>query len=379
MKTILFVHQSAELYGSDKTLLVLIKHLDKAKFKAVVIVPFNGPLKPVLEAHGADVYIAPVLKLHRSMFSPQNMLLFLKQVKAAVHVADELNKKYKFNIIYSNTLAVLLGMIYARKRKIKHVWHVHEIINHPKSIAAIFPQLLKRYAQVVICNSVATKSNLTGRVKSLEGKSVVVYNGVDEPNRVSAVSRESMGFKETDVVITLVGRISRLKGHKLMLEAFCNYLQKYENLKLFFVGSPVPGQEFYLTDIQQLIEEKQIEEKVKIKPFTSNLQDVWDATDIAVMPSTEAESFGLVALEAMLQKKPVIGSGHGGLAEIIVDGKTGFLSRPGDALSLASCLERLINDTALRIKFGNAGYIRATNEFSEVKYAENIQDILIRL
>ncbi|RZL34229.1 MAG: glycosyltransferase family 1 protein, partial [Pedobacter sp.] len=103
MKNILFIHQSAELYGSDKTLLLLLKKLDKTKFNSVVILPFDGPLKAELEKANIKVVIAPVLKLYRKMFSPKNILKFFKEIKEAFKIVDSLNKEYKFDLIYSNT------------------------------------------------------------------------------------------------------------------------------------------------------------------------------------------------------------------------------------------------------------------------------------
>jgi glycosyltransferase involved in cell wall biosynthesis len=377
MKTILFVHQSAELYGSDKTLQVLIKSLDKTSYKAVVILPSDGPLKQALEAEGADVFVAPVLKLHRSMFSPLNFLNFLKQIISSLKITKNLDKTYKFDIVYSNTLAVLLGMFFAHTRGLKHIWHVHEIIKHPKIIAAIFPRLLNRFANIVICNSYATKSNLIDRVKALNKKSIVVHNGLDlhKVTSNSSITRTSIGFRENDIVVTLAGRISRLKGHKLLLTTFCKCLSN-TNIKLLFVGSPVTGQEYHLYEIENFINEKGIKDKVVIIPFTKNLQPVWDMTDIAVMPSTEAESFGLVALEAMLQKKPVIGSNHGGLAEIIVNNETGLLIEPGSENELAHAIIKLAENTDLSTEMGEQGYSRAVAEFSEAKYAGGIIKIL---
>lgn len=117
MINILFIHQSAELYGSDKTLLILLAKLDKAKFRGVVILPFDGPLKTALEKEEIKVVVAPVLKLYRKMFTPKNIFLFLKDVKKGISILEELHTEYKFDLVYSNTLAVLLGLIYAKKER----------------------------------------------------------------------------------------------------------------------------------------------------------------------------------------------------------------------------------------------------------------------
>lgn len=375
MKNILVIHQSAELYGSDKTLLLLLTALDKTKFSSVVVLPFEGPLKAELEKEGIKVVVAPVLKLYRKIFTPKNMLQFFREIKISIKELDILHKEHRFDLVYSNTLAVLLGMIYARKRKIKHIWHVHEIIVHPKPIAAIFPRLLKNFSDVVVCNSEATKNNLTTRIPSLENKCVVVHNGLaptdSKINNEVKLKRTDLGFTESDIIITLIGRISRLKGHKWLLNTYIKYFSK-SPLKILFVGSPVPGQEYYLGDVEQFIADNGITDKVKIIPFTRDLESIWAFTDIAIVPSTEAESFGLVALEAMLAKKPVIASDAGGLKEIVVNDATGILVEASNEKKLADAILQLMENEEMRVQFGEKGYERAIVEFSLNKYIQGM-------
>lgn len=376
MINILFIHQSADLYGSDKTLLLLLSKLDKSRFNPIVVIPLDGPLKEELEKENIKVIVGPVLKLYRKMFTPKNILLFLKQIKKAVSILDELNREYKFDIIYSNTLAVLLGMVYAKKRKIKHIWHVHEIIVHPKKIAYVFPKLLNKYADVVVCNSKATMNNLILREKELANKTLVIHNGL-KPLRDDYVkiSREDLGLEKDDFIITLIGRINRLKGHKWLLNTLISNFKSNKNIKLLFVGSPVQGQEYYLEEIEEIIKEKNLDNSVKILGFKKDLRPILNLTDILVVPSTEAESFGLVALEAMLAKKPVIGSNHGGLTEIIIHNETGFLVEPNNEKELAVAIQKLLNNKELREDFGTKGYNRAIKEFSEEKYVNSFESL----
>ena len=90
MKSILFIHQSAELYGSDKTILMFISQMDKAKYFPVVILPFDGPLKTEFEKNGIKVVIAPVLKLYRKMFTPGNLVKFTGEYRKGIEVLDAL-------------------------------------------------------------------------------------------------------------------------------------------------------------------------------------------------------------------------------------------------------------------------------------------------
>jgi glycosyltransferase involved in cell wall biosynthesis len=376
MINVLFIHQSAELYGSDKTLLILLKHINRDLFNPVVIIPEKGPLKTEIEKLNVEVHILPVLKLYRNIFTPKNIFKFFSEYKKAISYLDKLHKKNNFDIIYSNTLAVLVGMIFAKKRNIKHLWHVHEIIVHPKIVASIFPKLLFKYADIIVCNSKSTLENLVTRKPLIKKKAVVIYNGIEQiNNHDSEVIKEDYGFISSDIIISLIGRINRLKGHKLLLKAYINNFMHCDNIKLLFVGSPVTGQEFYAAEIKKIIDENDLSEKVKIFPFTKNLSPFWKITDVLVMPSTEAESFGLVAAEAMLESKPVIGSNHGGLTEIIIHNETGFLIEPNNEYQLTEALQKLVINEELRAKFGENGKNRVINLFSIEQYISNFEKL----
>ena len=74
----------------------------------------------------------------------------------------------------------------------------------------------------------------------------------------------------------------------------------------------------------------------------------------SVAPSLLPESFGIVALEAAAAAKPTIASDTGGLADVVVDGETGFLVAPGDVGGLAAALARLGGEPELRARMGEA-------------------------
>ncbi len=380
MKKIIIIHQSSELYGSDKMLLLLLTYLDKSLFLPVVIIPNNGPLKEALEDLHIEVHIAPVLKVYRAIFKPKNGLLFLKDFKSSLLFLENLHKKHHFDLVYSNTLAVLLGMFFARKHKVKHLWHVHEIINHPKAIAQLYPKLLNANADAIVCNSKATLQNLSLRLSKLNPKLHLIYNGIETQNDLSSKStKEDFGFQSSDTVVTLVGRISRLKGHQWVLNTIISELNEVENLKFLFVGSAIEGQEFYLENVAQFILKNQLQSKVKIVPFTKQLSNIWAVTDIALMPSTEAESFGLVAAEAMLAQKPVIGSDLGGLSEIIVPHQTGFLVQPFNEIHLKNAILKLHENPNLRQEFGVAGRNQIIKNFNITNHVLQMEHLLNQL
>ena len=379
MKNILFIHQSAELYGSDKTLLLLLKNLDKNKFKPIVLLPFDGPLKEALENENIEVVIAPVLKLYRKLFTPKNLVGFFKDIKAAFKIVNELHTKYQFTLIYSNTLAVLLGIMFAWKNNIKHLWHVHEIIEKPSLFKKAFIGLLSLKCNThIVYNSQATR--LFWEVNNtIKNKGIVIHNGIEINNlqcsstEISEVRKKLFQAQPNEVVLALVGRISRWKGQMILLDAFNNLVQKNENIKLVFVGAPPPNQEKFQEDLEERITSFQLNDKVLIIPFQNEIHKIWQAIDIAVVPSTEPEPFGMVAIEAMLAHKPIVGSNHGGLTEIIVNNETGFLVTPKSVQDLVIALEKLIQNELLRKEMGEKGYLRVTTAFSVGQYVDSFE------
>lgn len=383
MKKILIVHQSSELYGSDKTLLLLLKYLNREQFYPVVILPNEGPLLTELQKLNIDVYVTPVIKLHRKMFTLKNLFLTGVQIIKGLKHLKTLDRKYGFDIIYSNTLAVLLGYLYARISGKKHLWHVHEIIKSPKIVASFFLKLLKSKANhFTVYNSFATAKYWESQLSLPKRENYsVVHNGVesyefDEDSFSNSAIRKALFDANNEVVIGLVGRINKWKGQELLLNVFDSLSNKHDNIRLVFVGSPPPNLEVYLEDLKNKIKAFKKEKSVKILPFRDDIGQIWNAIDIAVVPSTEPEPFGLVAIEAMFAKKPVVASNHGGLTEIVENGETGFLVAPNNVEELESALEKLILNKNLRIQMGESGHQRAERMFSVTSYVDSIQETL---
>ncbi|MFE5791091.1 glycosyltransferase [Streptomyces sp. NPDC056503] len=83
-----------------------------------------------------------------------------------------------------------------------------------------------------------------------------------------------------------------------------------------------------------------------------------------VAPSLSRETFGLVVAEAMAAGVPAVAAGHGGFAELVEDGVTGLLHRPGDVASLASLVRRIVADPARNQEMGRAARRRYERFFS---------------
>lgn len=380
MKTILFVHQSADMYGSDKMLISLIKGLDKQQFRPVVLLPCHGPLLLELYKLDISVFVLPLLILGRASLSYSALLSMPFNLLRSMRALTRTLKGIDIDLVHTNTLAVISGALWARLKKIPHVWHVHEIIEHPPLASRFFPLLVRFFATRVVCNSFATQKKLLQFQPALAAKSVVIWNGLSYASpscrQAAEIFRTDLGIQPNHIVVALVGRINRWKGQEVLVAAASDlHLKGERNICYLIVGGPPNGQEHFRTRLADQIGLSPAQAAIKLLDFTDDIAVVWAACDIAVIPSTEPEPFGLVALEAMSAGKPVIAANHGGLPEIVQNGISGILVIPGSSPDLAQAIKVLAENLPLRESMGSRGKATQLEKFSIRSYVNSFSEL----
>ena len=98
--------------------------------------------------------------------------------------------------------------------------------------------------------------------------------------------------------------------------------------------------------------------------------------DILVLPSIAFESFGVVILEAMQRKVPVICSDVGGMKEIVINNITGLVVENNSVIGLSKAINILLNDEQKRLLMGQNGYERLINRFTIEAMVENYKKVI---
>lgn len=140
-------------------------------------------------------------------------------------------------------------------------------------------------------------------------------------------------------IISLVGRLSRMKGHLEVLDA----LRKMNNKKvtLLFVGGNPKGD--YEERLNEKLKEVSPETTVKIFGVSGDeIPMIYTLSTICVQPSLVPETFGRTIAEAQAMKRVVVAFAHGGACELIKDGQTGFLTPVGDSDAIAKALDTVL-------------------------------------
>jgi glycosyltransferase involved in cell wall biosynthesis len=130
------------------------------------------------------------------------------------------------------------------------------------------------------------------------------------------------------------------------LEATPEIVRSVPGVKLLLVGEG--PQE---NNLRNLIQEKGIGKSVLMPGFRNDIARVLNTLDVFVFPSLQ-EALGTAIIEAMAMKKPVVASRVGGIPEVVVEGRTGYLLDPEDPGAIAERVIRLLKNTELRREMG---------------------------
>jgi len=180
----------------------------------------------------------------------------------------------------------------------------------------------------------------------------------DETAATSSNPGSLEGPGPSDFCFGMVARLVEQKGHRYLLDAFGRLCEELSNVHLVLVGSgPLR------LDLEGRVEELGLTSSVTFTGYRWDVPSLLQRFDAFVHPSLW-EGFGMVFLEAMAARLPVIATQVGAIPEIVVDGETGWLCPPKSPGPLASAMARLVREPRRARSMGEAGFRRLQKQFS---------------
>lgn len=360
---ILIVHQSSELYGSDRIVLHLLSVLKQHPKPITLHLPYDGLLVEQARSQVAKLLVAPIsiLRLYELKRTAwMNVGRFIKNMRFAWQQL----KLHDTVILNSSViLSYMLLLPFYRQRKFIYV---HEI--NSGLLKWGFNILLWLTGAQLICNSQATSDNYP---LIANDKKHIIYNTVDIPADVQ--------FDSTTPPLRLLmlGRISPRKGHMVLLNALSKLPEDVRNkIELRMIGGSFRNQNQFLNELQNFVTQYQLQECVSFYPFSCNPEHSYQWADCVIVPSLKPESFGLVALEAMSYGCSVIASDAGALPEIVINQQTGLIVRAESADDLMHAVQTYYDNPSYMHEHGLAGRQRAEQHFSPTLYQHEIERLI---
>jgi glycosyltransferase involved in cell wall biosynthesis len=333
---ILQVITPSKVSGAERSTVSLCEHLQGAGHKVVIACKSRSPLIAVMESVGLDVHDVRMSgKLNAA--APFRLARMARDMDAKV-INTQLSS------------AAWHGMLAGRLTKLPVVAHVR----------AMNSAFWYRPATRVIAVSQEIKRHLVAQGMPPD-KIDVVYNGVDPARYYLPCTREEarrkLALPEDALIAGIVAHLTEKKGHAVFLDAFAHVARKHKNAFALFLGE---GEE--RKALEAKVKALGLWERVLMPGFQPDVLPWYAAMDVVVLPSLEKEGLARAMLEGGMLSRACLGTRLGGVPEIVLDEKTGFVVPVGDVIALSGRLDELFSDESLRERFGKAAheYVGAT-------------------
>ncbi len=363
---ILSVHNSADIYGASRCLLRNMRLFVKDGHEVHVVLPCRGPLVQLFEESGVRIHVQPYLAIidRAQMGSMSGKLAFPFRFVFSTTALIALILRYRVGVVHTNTAVLPTAPLAARLTGRRSIWHLREFFSEFPGLWRYYQHYMGLFSSRLITISHAVEGQFKPNLRS---KCTTVYDGFEaddarsDPEAALAL-RKSVGSPQQ--LVGVVGRIKFVrKGQEVLVKAAALLRERFPNVRYLIVGTTSPGNEDHLDRLRELIRAHSLEDLFFFTGDVNDVRNVYEALDITVVPSIQAEPFGLVVMESMAVGTPVVGSRSGGIAEQVVDGETGLLFDPGNEEELAHALASLLENDPLRRRMGRAGQARARQVF----------------
>ncbi len=346
MIKVINVISDTNIGGAGTVLLTTLYNIDRGKFEVKVALPENSALIPKIDALGFEC-IRTKGGADRS-FDLHAVKEFIRIFKA--EKPDIVHTHAAFSARLAAFLCGIRVRIYTRHSTFA-----------PRPILTRFPfkQLCgfvnNTLSTAMIAVSESAKQNMTD-VGVNPKKIQVIINGAEPLRTVdaaeSAALREKLGIAASDFVVGMSARLDEVKGHIYLIEAAKILRERgTANLKVLIIGTgPLEKQ------LKSKVREYNLENCVIFPGFVHDVAPYVQVMDIIINCSFGTEATSMALIEAMSLAKPAIATDYGGNAQIIENGKNGYIIPQKSASNLAEAISKLLADPARRIEMSKVAY-----------------------
>jgi len=335
-----------------------------------------------------EVHIVNLGIIRRQYFNLAGIVNRFLKWRSAFSTLNTLIRSHQIDTIFSNTAAVLIGGFVARRNGLKHIWHIHEIIEKPVFLHCFLAWRFKATADHLIVVSKAVEQHWKHALPA--NKITQIYNGI-EPIIPSTIPdfKITCNIPANALVIGMAARIHYWKGQSYFVEIARAMLLKQlkdanlssvdtnnsnePNPPLYFLiaGDPFPGYEYLLDALHAQLQDPIFKDRVFYLGLVNEMDVFYRSIDLLILPSQLPDPLPTVILEAMQYGIPVVATAQGGALEMVQDNETGIFIPLADALVAAEKMNAIL-PVNIRQQMGAAGQQRVASHFSQAAFEKNM-------
>lgn len=346
---------SLDLGGAEQVVMDLARKLNRTYFEPMVCcLNEKGRFAPLLEQEGVRV-----VALHKKpKFDPGLLSKLIGLIK-----------EEKIDLIHTHLFtANLWGRMAASLARVPVISSEHGMDTWRTWFHLTLDKLLTPVNKRIIFVSEGVKKFYSARNSSLNGKSRILYNGVDVTKfQISSdrqAVRKDLGINKTDRVIGIVGRLVPEKAH----EDFIGLIQNLRDQRQDITGLIV-GEGALLNELKERVKTAGLENHIVFTGHRSDLPQLYQVMDVFVLTSLR-EGFPVVVLEAMAAGVPVVATEVGGINECVEHEKNGLLVPAGDRMALLQAVLRILEDKTFKEEIVRHAKEKVTSRFSIANMVE---------
>ena len=380
---ILYLDSGSGIGGGQRSLLLLLKHLDATRFRSFLGCLGDSMLAAAARKAGHPVIPLDLPKQHDKgdkvrRFTFDDITRDLLQLKVIFQLLWVLEEK-QIDLIHANSLAAgLIGGIAAKLYGVPIVMHKRYATAY-----GVLDRLCEKLLDRVILVSEATRWAFAPH-----SKQTLIYNGVElsalrlplSPPRWRGGKTlwADLNLDPDALLIGIVTRITPEKGIHLLIEATAK-LKASSSVQLLVVGGPYfPKDAEYIDSLKVQAEKLGIADRVIFTGFLEDIQAILSLLDVVLLASTIPEACPRTIIEAMAAGVPVIATPLGGSKELVTP-ETGILVPAEDPDAFAAAITQLAEDNERRKQMGKACRLRAEQLFCATQNARLTEDLYLDL
>ncbi len=359
--TVLYVSGFSDIVGGGQlSFFLLLRNLNRSRFRPVVLCPEPGEVSREVSAMGIEVLFLEQPKL--KAWKLWEIIRYAASLRRLISAAGA-------GLVHCDTLtSAFLAGLANLFGGIPVVFHAR-VSDSGGVMDKIVPFLCDR----IIGVSKAVAARFAGSPYFAD-KVRVIYNGVDTAEFTPSLSgdefRKSHGIPSAVPLLGYGGQLVEAKGVVVLIEAFGIIKNAIPESRLVLAGR---GD--FEGELRAKVRGLNMEDSVIFAGFVENTPQFMAALDVFILPSILLEGFSRAILEAMACGKPVITTPLGGNTEAVVEGETGFFFQADSSADLARKAVSLLKDRALAARLGENGRRRAVELFDIRRTSEKIHGL----
>lgn len=365
-KTVLYAAWAPFFSGAERALLLLVEHLDPARYRPVVAVGTDSELADQLRARRIAVVHIPIV--YSSVRAGRAWL-------SSIARFTRLALAEKAALIHGNDVPSFQPAGFAA-RLLRRPAIVH--VRFPDSPSGYQWFLKPGFARAVFVSGAQRQAALAEAGDVFTGRSVAIHDAVRRVDSWPAEHRNAvraeLALPLDSTIVALTGQVAEIKGLWEFIDAAAMLIARGVPVTFAILGDDLKGKGALRARAERLVSERGLAEHIRFLGFRQDAPRIIPAFDIVAVPS-HVEPFGLASAEAMAAGLPVVGSRVGGIPEVVAEDETGLLVPPRDAGQLAEALNVLIADPARARAYGEAGRRRAQTLFSVETHVRRVQGL----